>query len=80
MPVVSQSITRPIVPVGRDDGDLGVAEAVPLAQRQGTVPDPLGRRDEGGVGAVGRVERDRSDRQTFVGRCVRHGRRGGGCG
>src|SRR5438477_8317366 len=46
---------------GGDHRDLGVAEAMFLSERQGAIPGPSRRRNERGVGAVGRVERDWRD-------------------
>ena len=65
---------------GGDDRDLGVAEAVLLAQRQSLVPGPFCRLDEGGVGAVGGVERAADGSTGLRSRRSRCGRRGDGCG
>ena len=50
MPVVSQSITRPMVPVGAITGGLRVAVAVLLAELERAVPGALGVLDQRGSG------------------------------
>jgi hypothetical protein len=56
-------------PGRRDDGGLGVAVAVGLAEFQRLVPDRVGEVQEAAVRTVGVVERDRRHRQPLV---VRH--------
>ena len=46
MPVVSQSIIRPIVPGRREDAGLAVADAELLAAGHGLVPRQLGGRQQ----------------------------------
>ena len=51
---------------GRDDADLGVAEAVFQAQLQGLVPGPAGRVHQGLIGTGVPVERHRHNGQALV--------------
>ena len=64
-PVVSQSIMKAMVPVGREDGDLGVAIAVGLAELERLVVD--GPRGGDHVLRDGLVGRDRVGRVAVLG-------------
>ena len=65
MPVVSQSMTRPMVPVGAMHGDLGIAETVLLAQFEHAVAVTAGGLEQIARTVAG-IDAGRNDGQSFV--------------
>ena len=70
MPVVSQSITRPIVPVGAMTETWALRKPCCSPSASAWSQAVFAAVDEGGVGAVGRIERDRRDGERLRSRRV----------